>query len=122
MKRFTRYSLIGVLNTAIHWSVFSVVLWADGRQSLANVVGFVGAASFSFFANARLTFRSSATPSRYVLFMCFMGGSSYFVGWVGDWSGMHPLITLIVFSLFSLIAGFLFSRHIVFGGRDSGNT
>lgn len=65
LKLFAKYTPIGILNTLIHWVVFAVCLYGlHTNQALANFAGFVIAASFSFFANARFTFNASTTTMR----------------------------------------------------------
>lgn len=105
-----------MLNTAIHWLVFAVVYVVTYEQSVSNVVGFCVAATFSFFANAHWTFNSKPTTVRYISFVGFMGGLSWLVGRGADAVQLPPLITLVVFSLISLLAGFLYSRYFVFDG------
>lgn len=117
LSSFTRYLSVGVLNTALHWMVFGAMIVSDVPQSLSNLVAFVAAVTFSFFANARWTFKERATPVRYGLYIAFMGALAATVGWVGDRSNSHPLLTLIVFSICSLGFGFLYSRFIVFRVR-----
>ncbi|ENQ9596613.1 MULTISPECIES: GtrA family protein [Enterobacter cloacae complex] len=118
LKLFARYTSIGVVNTLIHWAVFAICLYAfNTDQALGNLAGFVVAVSFSFFANARFTFKSSTTTMRYMLYVGFMGALSAIVGWTADKSGLAPLITLIVFSAISLVCGFIYSKFIVF--RDA---
>ncbi|MCM2504557.1 GtrA family protein [Aureimonas altamirensis] len=110
-----RYALVGVLNTIIHWAIFGALVALGTSQAEANVLAFCAAVTVSFFANARLTFRRSATAGRYVLFVAFMGTVAFGTGWAGDRSGLNPLLTLATFSFFSLFAGFAYSRFIVFG-------
>ncbi|MEG6443282.1 GtrA family protein [Enterobacter roggenkampii] len=118
LKLFAKYTSIGVINTLIHWAVFAVCIYAfHTGQSLGNFAGFVLAVSFSFFANARFTFKSSTTTLRYMLYVGFMGTLSAAVGWAADKTGMAPVITLIVFSAISLVCGFIYSKFIVF--RDA---
>ncbi|AIN22978.1 MULTISPECIES: GtrA family protein [Enterobacteriaceae] len=118
LKLFAKYTSIGVINTLIHWVVFAVCIYAfHTGQALGNFAGFVVAVSFSFFANARFTFKSSTTTLRYMLYVGFMGSLSAIVGWCADKSGMAPIITLIVFSAISLVCGFIYSKFIVF--RDA---
>lgn len=118
LKLFSKYAAIGVLNTMIHWVVFSVCVYAlDTGQALANFGGFVVAVSFSFFANARFTFNSSTTTMRYMLYVGFMGTLSAAIGWEADNVGLPPLVTLIIFSAISLVCGFIYSKFIVF--RDA---
>ncbi|SQL30114.1 prophage-encoded bactoprenol-linked glucose translocase [Escherichia coli] len=117
LKLFAKYTSIGVINTLIHWVVFAVCIYAfHTSQSLGNFAGFVVAVSFSFFANARFTFKSSTTTMRYMLYVGFMGSLSAIIGWCADKSGMSPIITLILFSAISLVCGFIYSKFIVFRG------
>lgn len=118
LKLFARYTSIGVINTLIHWVVFAICIYVFYTgQALANLFGFVVSVSFSFFANAKFTFKSSASTMRYMLYIGFMGSLSAFVGWSAERSGMAPIITLIVFSAISLVCGFIYSKFIVF--RDA---
>lgn len=115
LKLFAKYTSIGVLNTLIHWVVFAFCIYAlHTSQALANFAGFVVAVSFSFFANARFTFKSSTTTMRYVLYVGFMGTLSAAVGWEADRVSLPPMFTLILFSAISLICGFFYSKYIVF--------
>ncbi|MFH2244828.1 GtrA family protein [Enterobacter sichuanensis] len=118
IKLFTKYASVGVINTLIHWVVFSVCIYVlHAGQALSNFSGFMFAVSFSFFANARFTFNSSATTLRYMLYVGFMGTLSATVGWAADKSDIAPIVTLIVFSAISLVCGFIYSKFIVF--RDA---
>ncbi|WBF44627.1 GtrA family protein [Serratia rubidaea] len=112
---FSKYASIGVLNTLIHWGVFAMCVYGiHTSQTLANFAGFIVAVSFSFYANARFTFKSSTTAIRYILYVGFMGALSVAVGWVADKSELPPLLTLAIFSGISLICGFIYSKFIVF--------
>ncbi|MDM3223326.1 GtrA family protein [Citrobacter freundii] len=115
LKLFAKYISIGVLNTLIHWIVFGVCVYVlKINQAPANFAGFVVAVSFSFFANARFTFNASITTMRYMMYVGFMGILSAVIGWVADNFSLAPIITLITFSLISLICGFIYSKFIVF--------
>lgn len=93
LKLFTKYASVGVLNTLIHWVVFASCFYALGTsQALANFSGFVVAVSFSFFANARFTFNSSTTTTRYMLYVGFMGTLSAAVGWAADKCSLPPVV------------------------------
>lgn len=118
LKLFAKYTSIGVVNTLIHWVVFAICIYIfHTGQALANLAGFVVAVSFSFFANARFTFKSSTTTSRYMLYVGFMGILSAAVGLSADKVGLEPIVTLIIFSAISLVCGFIYSKFIVF--RDT---
>lgn len=114
LKLFARYSSVGIFNTMLHWLVFAILYSQDVSQSLANLVAFAVAVSFSFFANARWTFNTEATTFRYALYVLFMGLMAAGAGTLADHAHLNPLITLIAFSGFSLFAGFIYSNFIVF--------
>lgn len=115
LKLFSRYISVGVLNTAIHWVCFGILFhFFDVSQALSNIAAFCVAVTFSFFANAKWTFNSQATLGRYIAFVLFMGVMAGVVGYIADRLSTPPLITLIVFSGFSLVAGFIYSKLIVF--------
>jgi len=117
LKGFSRYSIVGIANTFIHWLVVAVLCLGMGvRQSLGNLAGFIFAGSFSFLINGRYTFISKLSWQGYLLFMTFMGGLSMAVGHIADVIGMPVFITFLVFSIISLCIGYCYSKYIVFGG------
>ncbi|TPG62734.1 GtrA family protein [Ewingella americana] len=115
LNTFLRYASVGVVNTLIHWVTFFVLIFIGvTSQALCNFAAFSLAVSFSFFANARLTFKAQTTTLRYLLYVGFMGMLSYAVGWASDSYRIQPIFTLIVFSVISLVCGFFYSKFIVF--------
>ncbi|NIF35676.1 GtrA family protein [Enterobacter sp. Tr-810] len=118
LKLFSRYVSLGAVNTALHWICFGVLFHFFGTsQALANVIAFCIAVTFSFFANAKWTFKSKATSVRYMAFVVFMGAMAAMTGYTADFIGTPPIVTLIAFSGFSLVVGFIYSKFIVF--RDA---
>ncbi len=119
-KGFSRYTVIGIANTLIHWQLFFVFRAAfELSQALSNFLAFCVAASFSFYANAIYTFAMPASLPRYGLFMLCMGSLSLGVGGLADRWHLPGLVTVVVFSLLSLVCGFLLSRWVVFRERES---
>lgn len=116
-KLFARYVSVGVINTLIHWVVFSILYVQGQTQSLSNFLAFCFAVTFSFFANAKWTFNTQATTIRYFLYLFFMGGMASAVGFYADRIHANPVITLVIFSVISLICGFLYSKFVVFKVR-----
>lgn len=115
IKLLSKYLSIGVINTAIHWAVFGILtIIFFTTQATANLIGFVVAVSFSFFANAKFTFQAKATTARYLSFVIFMGLLSYLTGLIADYISLPPLATLVMFSSISLILGFIYSKFFVF--------
>jgi len=118
LKLFSRYISVGVINTALHWVCFGALLhFFEATQAVANVIAFFIAVTFSFFANARWTFKSQVTSGRYIAFVTFMGIMAGLTGYIADAISAPPVVTLVTFSGFSLIAGFIYSKFIVF--RDA---
>ncbi|EKS6730537.1 GtrA family protein [Enterobacter mori] len=118
LKLFARYTSVGVVNTVIHWAIFALCYYRLGSsQALSNLAGFVFAVSFSFFINARFTFRSRTSTIRYLLYVGFMGTLSSCVGWVGDRLSTPPMLTAVAFSAISLVIGFLYAKFIVFNDK-----
>jgi putative flippase GtrA len=112
--RFSRYFSVGIVNTAIHWALFLALQGMGLSQWASNGLAFLVAVTFSFYANAKVTFQARATPQRYAVFVLFMGCLSVLVGVVADRLQLFPLVTLVVFSGLSLVVGFLFSQWFVF--------
>ncbi|TFY92714.1 GtrA family protein [Pseudomonas kairouanensis] len=117
-KGFSSYAVIGVANTVIHWQLFFVFRSAfDFSQALSNFLAFCMAASFSFYMNTLYTFSVQASWVRYLLFMGCLGGLSLLVGWLADRWRLPGLVTVLVFSLLSLVCGFLLAKWVVFRER-----
>lgn len=115
LNLFAKYTSIGIINTLIHWVVFAICIYVlHTNQAMANFAGFVIAVSFSFYANAKFTFNAKATTLRYMQYVIFMGTLSAVVGWTADICELPPLVTLVTFSVISLVCGFIYSKFIIF--------
>ena len=118
-KGFSSYTVVGVANTLIHWQIFFLLSEAaDFSQALSNLAAFCVAASFSFYMNALYTFDAKASVGGYLLFLGAMGGLSLAIGHAGDVWRFHGLLTVALFSVLSLVLGFLFSKYVVFRERE----
>ncbi|MHA7848530.1 GtrA family protein [Serratia sp. D1N4] len=114
-KLFTKYGAVGILNTLIHWAIFLFFYYELLQtQAFSNLLAFFIAVTFSFFVNARFTFDSSVSLQRYVLYVTFMGAMSWLVGAIADNRKINPILTMIIFSLISLLLGFIYSKYVVF--------
>lgn len=112
---FTRYISVGVINTLIHWVIFGIGIYLFGiNQMLSNLISFSIAVTFSFFANARWTFKSQASLARYIMFVFFMSLVALLTGYIADKISLLPILTLIIFSSLSLVIGFYYSKLVVF--------
>lgn len=75
LKQFSRYFSVGILNTLIHWLVFSLCYYIFSfEQSISNLIGFVIAVIFSFFMNAKFTFNQQISSIKFISYIGFMGG------------------------------------------------
>ncbi len=114
MKTFFTYAGIGVLNTAVHWTIFYLVFTFYPTQSIANAAGFCVAVVFSYVLNSLFTFKQSFTGKKFIIFTSFMGTLSLGMGALADMLSLPSIVTLISFSATSLVLGFLASKYIVF--------
>ncbi len=120
LKLLSKYLTVGVINTLIHWGVFVMFLYLlHTNQAVANFVAFCIAVTFSFFANAKFTFKARTTTFRYVSYTGFMGAMSILAGWFADFFNLPALFTLVGFSAISLVSGFLYSKFVVFRSNEA---
>ena len=115
MEIFKKYLTVGVINTAIHWIVFLATFYLiKAPQSTSNFTAFLIAVSFSYMMNAKYTFKKKKEFKKYLMYISFMGLLSYLTGYIADKLNMPSLLTLIIFSLISLVVGFIYSKKIIF--------
>ncbi|PIE45927.1 MAG: translocase [Gammaproteobacteria bacterium] len=115
IKQFANYTLIGIVNTGIHWLCFFILhAMAGVPQSMANLCAFICAVVFSFFMNAKFTFQAKTDVKSFISFSLFMAAVSWLVGFYAEHIQLHPLATLIIFSAMSLVLGFIYAKFIVF--------
>lgn len=115
---FSRYVSISLLNTVVHWSVFFFLLYgATLNQAWSNFIAYMFALTFSFYANARFTFKAKISKRRYLSFVSFMAVLSVVMGNIADEMALAPLVTVVVFSFISLVIGFSYSHLIVYRQR-----
>lgn len=113
-KQFSRYSLVGVFNTLVHWLVFALMVWLGMSQAWSNGLAFLLAASFSYWVNSHFTFQKAPKKRSYTFFLLGMGAISVMVGALGDFYQWPGLVTLVSFSALSLFLGFAWSKWVVF--------
>ena len=118
-RQLSRYSLVGLGNTLTHWLVFVALHLGLGvTQARSSLTAFAVAASLSYYMNARYTFAVRPSGRHYGLFLAGMGALSLAVGALADRVQLSPWLTLMVFSLVSLIVGYAYSTTVVFKRRD----
>lgn len=113
--QFLMYALIGCINTGVHWLTTGGLYYGlHISQAASNLIGFVVAVICSFLLNAKFTFQSQASGWRFISFTAFMAFLSWSIGRIADYLQLPLLVTLVAFSVISLVLGFLFSKFIVF--------
>lgn len=112
---FKRYMSVGILNTLLHWIIFSIAVYLlEISQAVSNLIAFLIAVSFSYVLNATYTFKKTLRVYSYFIFIFFMGALSFLTGTVADKLIWSPWVTLVIFSSLSLVLGFLYSKFVVF--------
>ena len=113
-RKFSKYSVVGVLNTLIHFLVFYfLVFFLSLSQAASNLIAFSIACSFGFVANTFFTFSKRFEVKKYFYYLIFMGGLSYIVGLLSQHLSLSPWGTPFAFSFVSWILGFLISKKIL---------
>lgn len=114
LREMKWYSLIGVANTLLHTAVFAMLVSMNMASAWANFIAFIVVATFSFFANARFTFKRVASKKRYALFMVIMGTLALATGWLTDFFRLPEILAVVFLLAISWILGFLSAKKIVF--------
>ncbi|WP_173053251.1 GtrA family protein [Candidatus Nitrotoga sp. AM1P] len=114
----TRYALIGVCNTTVHFLIVGLLMWlAEFNQMYANVTAYIVASFFSFLMNARWSFQSRPGARNYARFqlVSLLGlivNATF--GHLGDHFGWHFALTIFLISLTVPVISFLLHRTYTF--------
>lgn len=114
IKEVITYGAIGVLNTGIHFAIFYFVVQLTYSQAIANSLGFVVAVVFSFYMNARFTFRVQPTLTKFLKMFVSMLIVSFVFGALGDYWMVTPCLTFIIYCVLNPIIGFLVAKFFVY--------
>lgn len=114
---FLKYSIIGVINTLLHISVFLVLnFYFSTNQAISNFFAFLIAVTFSYFINLKYNFKSKYNVKKHLYFVLLMGLISFAIGFISDQNQINPFATIIIFTLISLTLGFFLSKYFIFKG------
>ncbi len=121
MKRFATFSLIGVVNTIIHFVVFMLLFETLGvHYLLASTLGFVFAVLNSYWMNSRWTFaelarRDSGEFFRFVTVSVAALLVNFCCMWVlVDLWSLYPPLAQALSILITLLVNFLGNRYWAF--------
>jgi putative flippase GtrA len=116
--QLTRYALVGVLNTALHLTIFGLLTQNFGlSQLLSNVAAYLVASSFSFVVNSIWSFRVKPQARRFARFQVvgLMGLlASALTGHMGDVFGWHYVVTVLLTAGIVPLLSFLAHRSYTY--------
>jgi putative flippase GtrA len=121
LRQFVKFGLIGVLNTAIHGIVLSLLVESLAVSAVTgNLFAFIAANLFSYILNCRYTFKA---PCLFLTYLKFFFSSllslalTLIISWMMERLGFHYLqgfaVIVIVVPLFS----FLIMKRYVFRSK-----
>ncbi len=118
MIQFIKYVIIGLFNTLHHWLWFFLFLYyGDVDAAVSNTIAFILSASISYLLNSKITFKKNVNIKSFILFFTFMALLSYITGYLTLQFNIYEYFIPIIFSIVSLIIGFIYSKVIVFKGN-----
>ena len=112
-RQFIRFSVVGVVNTALSYVVFLLLLWSGAHYLVASVVGYFCGIVNSYVLNRRWTFQSrQAARLPEFLRFCVVNavGLALNTGVLHilvAWFGVSPEIAQLFALCASMIAGFI---------------
>ncbi|HEY6482910.1 MAG TPA: GtrA family protein [Steroidobacteraceae bacterium] len=121
--RALRFGVVGVVNTAVDFSIYSALTLAAGvLPAIANILSYSCGIGVSFWLNRAWTFRDRNTGHLSTQLLLFLGGnlvglalSTLVVAWLArDWG---PLPAKVASIGASFAWNFAFSNLVVFGKR-----
>lgn len=120
-SRFTKFSLIGVVNTLIDFALFTIfVIFFDWHAVPANIVAFLLALTNSYILNRRFTFKgymgsNRLAPQAARFLIVHVGGLILSTGLVWGFAGMiGPFPAKLVAIFITVFWNYTGSHHFVF--------
>lgn len=114
LKQFVIYCIIGLFNTTIHGITFYIFYSFLEFQGICNLLGFLVAVTFSYFANAFFNFKKKPALCAFLKMTFSLGLLAFVLGCYSDIQHIHPAITFIGTVLLSTVLGFLVTKFYVF--------
>lgn len=116
IAQFSRFTLVGVAGTAVHYGVMAVMIEALGISPLpSSATGFIVSAAVSYWLNYRITFASAmsharALPKFLIVGTAGLGINSLLVGILTGPAGWHWLAAQACASAIVLCWNFAINR------------
>ncbi len=118
-SQIARFILVGIVSTAIHFIVAAQVESTGSPAQIANFIGFICAATWSFLGNLYFTFRAGGKMTDYLARFVIVSGSLFvtsalLVWFINQQLGFPFIIAMIAMALTSPIVSFLLQKLWVF--------
>lgn len=124
--QFIKFGLVGVLNTALHYTVFYILYSFIGlNYLLASAIGYAAGLINSYILNRNWTFKSYDTDRKreFARFawvnLLSMGVNLSALKILVAWGGLRPEVAQALAILFSLVANFVGNRFWAFSSARS---
>lgn len=121
--RFVRFVMTGVANTTVHISVFAFFLYAQISVVFANVLAFMCANIFSFFASSYFVFKVNSSSIYFYwrfLSLSIIGVLlSFAISVVCEKLQLHAYFSVLGVVLIMPPASYLLQKFAFFGGKFS---
>ena len=122
--RFIKFSITGVMNTAVDFFVFTVLLWVGVGIYLAQVISYSAGMLNSYIINRKWTFNSkgkflSAQMIKFIAANLTLLCVSLVVLKTVTGFGLHELIAKLCATCVTMVLGFLVNRLWVFKDKTN---
>ena len=121
--RFVRFIVTGAANTLVHISVFSLLLYLQISVVMANVVAFMCANIFSFFASSYFVFKVNTSSFYFYwrfLILSIIGMTlSFFISVVCEKLQLHSYISVLGVVLIMPPVSYMLQKIAFLGGKVS---
>ena len=118
MKRFAKFSSVGVLNTTFSYLIFAALVAWGINYILAASVSYISGTALSYYINARHTFKVERQLEDYLKFF-LINLLSFSIGILllyiqKEWLLINVYLAQIIVVFFRLPFTYIFSRKFVF--------
>lgn len=124
--QFIKFGLVGVLNTALHYTVFYILYSFVGlNYLLASAIGYAAGLINSYILNRNWTFKSHDIDRKreFARFawvnLLSLGVNLAALKAFVAWGGLQPEVAQVLAILFSLVANFVGNRFWTFSSARS---
>ncbi len=120
MAQLLRFGFVGLVNTALGYSLILAALYAGANDYLANAIGYAAGITVGYFLNKKFVFNASkfsdkAQFTRYLIAVAISYMLNLAVVWLGVNAGYagSPLVHLAAMVCYSVMQ-FILSKYFVF--------